>query len=500
MKKFFGKIGRGMKKHKKLTIFLIIIIVLLITAAILIPKFFGKKENGMQTAKETTVSLSKMDLTSSVSATGTIESAKSKTVSADVTNVKVKSVKVSEGDTVKKGQTLVTFDESDLQDALTEAEDNLSDAKTQAASELSSAQRKLSEAKSTYSTQNKKSKSTVASAKRSYEQAKQEYKNAKSAEEKQKAKETLDKAKTTYEQAVSERENTNKQNQSNIDSAKEAVTNAKTNNKKTLREAQKSVTEASETLAACAVTAPMSGTVTAVGVEAGDSYSGGEMFEISDCTDLQVSTTVSEYDITKVKKGQKVVILTDATDEEEIEGKITYVALTTGSSSLSSASSVTGGNGTGASSMTSSESSSDGYEVRIQILKENKNLRVGMTAKCSIILEEASDVYAVPYDAIHQNTSGDSVIYVKDSSTNTKKEITVTKGMESDYYVEVTGDGLSEGLMVILPSDTTSSKSSSDSDKSSSGLSDMMGGMSGGGRGGASGGNGGGPSGGGPGM
>ena len=140
----------------------------------------------------------------------------------------------------------------------------------------------------------------------------------------------------------------------------------------------------------------MSGTVTAVGVEAGDSYSGGEMFEISDCTDLQVSTTVSEYDITKVKKGQKVVILTDATDEEEIEGKITYVALTTGSSSLSSASSATGGNGTGASSMTSSESSSDGYEVRIQILKENKNLRVGMTAKCSIILEEASDVYAVP--------------------------------------------------------------------------------------------------------
>ena len=93
------------------------------------------------------------------------------------------------------------------------------------------------------------------------------------------------------------------------------------------------------------------------------------------------------------------------------------------------------------------------------------------------------------------------MIYVKDSSTNTKKEITVTKGMESDYYVEVTGDGLSEGLMVILPSDTTSSKSSSDSDKSSSGLSDMMGGMSGGGgRGGAPGGNGGGPSGGGPGM
>lgn len=500
MKKFFGKIGRGIKRHKKLSIFLFVIIVLLIAAAIVFPRlFFGKKDMA-QAAKETTVSLSKMDLTSSVSATGTIESANTTTVSADVTNVKVKNVNVAEGDTVKKGQTLVTFDESDLQDALAEAKENLSDAKTQASSELSSAKRKLSEAKSTYSSQNKKTKSAVASAKKEYEQAKKVYKNAKSVEEKQKAKEALEKAKTSYEQAVSERENTNKQNQSNIDSAKEAVTNAKTNNKKTIREAQKSVTEAQETLDGCAVTAPMSGTVTAVGVEKGDSYSGGEMFEISDCTDLQVTTTVSEYDINKVKKGQKVVILTDATDEEEIEGKITYVALTTGSSSLSSASSVTGGNGTGASSMTSSESSSDGYEVRIQISKENKNLRVGMTAKCSIILEEASDVYAVPYDAIHKNTNGDSVIYVKDSSTNTKKEITVTKGMESDYYVEVTGDGLSEGLMVILPSDSTSSKSTSDSEQSSDGFSDMMGGMSGGGgRGGAPGGNGG-PSGGKPGM
>ena len=102
-----------------------------------------------------------------------------------------------------------------------------------------------------------------------------------------------------------------------------------------------------------------------------------------------------------------------------------------------------------------------------------------MTAKCSIILEEVSDVYAVPYDAIHKNTSGDSVIYVKDSSTDTKKELVVTKGMESDYYVEVSGDGLSEGLGVILPSDSTNSKSSSGSDRTSGGLSGMMGGMSG---------------------
>ena len=116
-----------------------------------------------------------------------------------------------------------------------------------------------------------------------------------------------------------------------------------------------------------------------------------------------------------------------------------------------------------------------------------------MTAKCSIILKEAKDVYAVPYDAIHTNNSGDSVIYVQDGTS--KKEVTVTKGMESDYYVAVSGDGLSEGLKVIIPSDSTSSSRSKDS-SDSSGLSGMIGGGGGNMGGGAP--SGGGPGGGGP--
>lgn len=40
------------------------------------------------------------------------------------------------------------------------------------------------------------------------------------------------------------------------------------------------------------------------------------MIEISDCTNLRVSTSVDEYDISDVAKGQKVVILMDATGDE----------------------------------------------------------------------------------------------------------------------------------------------------------------------------------------
>ena len=498
MKKWF-------KKHKKGTIILSVVVLAAIAAAVILPKTLlkGKGSTQKMQAKQNTIQLSKMDLTSSISATGTLESANSKTVSASVSNVKIKKVLVSEGDTVKKGQSLVTFDESELQTTLSDAKESLSDTITQNASQLKSAKRKLSDAKETYTTQKKKLQKEVASAKKTYEAAKKAVSQAKNEQEKTKANQTLQQAKSAYEQAVSQQTSSNKQNKESIENAKESVTTTENSNKKSLKEAQKSVDDATEALENCAITAPISGTITAVGVEAGDTYSGGDMFEISDCSKFQVSTTVSEYDIANVKKGQKVVILTDATDDTEIQGEITYVALTTGSS-LSSSSSSSSGNGATAQSSagggsSSSSSSSSDYEVTIKVKDSNDKLRVGMTAKCSIILKEAKDVYAVPYDAIHTNNSGDSVIYVQDGTS--KKEVTVTKGMESDYYVAVSGDGLSEGLNVIIPSDSTSSSSSKDS-SDSSGLSGMLGGGGGQGGGNMGGGapSGGGPGGGGPGM
>lgn len=498
MKKWF-------KKHKKGTIILSVVVVAAIAAAVILPKTLlkGKESTQKMQAKQNTIQLSKMDLTSSISATGTLESANSKTVSASVSNVKIKKVLASEGDTVKKGQSLVTFDESELQTTLSDAKESLSDTITQNASQLKSAKRKLSDAKETYTTQKKKLQKEVASAKKTYEAAKKAVSQAKNEQEKTKANQTLQQAKSAYEQAVSQQTSSNKQNKESIENAKESVTTTENSNKKSLKEAQKSVDDATEALENCAITAPISGTITAVGVEAGDTYSGGDMFEISDCSKFQVSTTVSEYDIANVKKGQKVVILTDATDDTEIQGEITYVALTTGSS-LSSSSSSSSGNGATAQSSagggsSSSSSSSSGYEVTIKVKDSNDKLRVGMTAKCSIILKEAQDVYGVPYDAIHTNNSGDSVIYVQDGTS--KKEVTVTKGMESDYYVAVSGDGLSEGLNVIIPSDSTSASSSKDS-SDSSGLSGMLGGGGGQGGGNMGGGapSGGGPGGGGPGM
>lgn len=129
-----------------------------------------------------------------------------------------------------------------------------------------------------------------------------------------------------------------------------------------------------------------------------------------------VSTSVDEYDISDVSVGQRVVILTEATGEDEIEGEITFVAPTTGSSSLSSGTQSGDSGGAGSFSTSGTSTSGSGYEVKIAVKTNDERLKMGLTAKCSIILEEADNVYAVPYDAVHENSDGTTVVYVSEGN------------------------------------------------------------------------------------
>ncbi len=502
------------KKKKGLIIGGVLLVAFIVSGCIFLPGLLGKKVSHAENERQiNTVTLEKMDLTESVSATGTIEAASSDMVSADVQNVTVKDVLVSVGDTVTKGQKLVSFDKSELKEALAEAKEDYSDTVFQTSSELSQAYQQLSEARSTYYSEKKKLEKKVKEAKAALKKAKKAAKSGKSSKNAttpdtlsdtsstintnmSSGTMSVSEAEAALEQAKENLESTNKQNQKSITQAQQQVTQAQTNNKKQLRQGKRSVQDAKKTLESASMTATMDGTVTALGVSDGDSYNGGDAVQISDLSSLQVTTTISEYDINKVEKGQRVVILTDATGDEEIEGEITYVALTMGDTTLSDSQSQSGSDISSGMSGSSSSSSGSGYEVIITLKNANEKLRSGMTAKCSIITKEVSDVLAVPYDAIHTNSDNKDVIYVKDSSGN-RSEVEITKGMESDYYVEVSGEGLSEGMSVIIPSDEVSTDSSKSDDSSDSGFGFMMGGgdMPGGGFHG-DGGNGGPPSGG----
>ena len=155
-----------LKKHKVWIVSGVLVILAAIVITIVVMNLReNQTSQGQETKRQSTISLEKMDLTKSVSATGTIQSKESKTVSAEVNGVRITEVKKVVGDTVEKGDVLVSFDESDLQEALTEAKENLSDTTNEADRNISSAKKQLSDAKETYNEEKEKAAEEIKKAK-----------------------------------------------------------------------------------------------------------------------------------------------------------------------------------------------------------------------------------------------------------------------------------------------------------------------------------------------
>ena len=157
------------------------------------------------------------------------------------------------------------------------------------------------------------------------------------------------------------------------------------------------------------ITAPISGTVTKVNVEENNSFAGGDLVTIQDCSTLYVSTEIDEYDIPNIKLGQKVKLKTDATREDELDGVIDEIAATA----------TTQGQGQ---IQASGSSSNATYAVKVKILTRDDRLKLGMTARLSIITNEVQDVLTVPYDAVVDLGDGQYVVYTLDEASLAKLE------------------------------------------------------------------------------
>lgn len=546
-----GKVWNFIKRHRKLEISLVLIVAVGVVI-VQVVSAMGSKTTMPVDLPQQTAAVERRDLMNTLSATGTIESQEQKEISSTLQNYEVKTVNVAVGDQVQEGDVLLEFDSTDLEDSLQQARDELSVAQAQNSLSLKSAQRDLESTKTNveYQTQSDDQKvenaeqnldaaqSKAADAAARYQaavddknakktaldeataaQAAQEeiealtkaYEEASAAEQSAKdASESADNAVTTaqnnYDSAVTDRAKSYESNVSSVEKQEDSVTNQKLNNATNLTKQEDSVQTYEENLEKCTVTAPWAGTVTEVNVEAGDTYTSGTLVKIEDCTGFVVTANIDEYDISKISQGMKVYIKTDATGDEELEGEVNFVSPVPVSSSSSGAS---GG-------MTTSTDAS--YEIKVSILTPAEELRIGMTAKLSIVLESVENVLAVPYDAVQQNANGDSVIYVLDggkgqdegipdgvepegaqagetqtgetagkqkvsaadqSVQQNQREIVVTTGLETDYYIEVQSDELTEGMQVITPTYSTTTGTNS-----SFSMPDMGGGMMGGGGGG----------------
>ena len=197
-----------------------------------------------------------------------------------------------------------------------------------------------------------------------------------------------------------------------------------------------------EQLGKCTVTAPVSGTITAVYATEGASPS-GVMFQIENTDALQVDVKIKEYDVNTVKPNMAAIIKADATGDDEYEGYLEKVSPTAVRTPEG-----TDGNNT-------ANSKDVEFDATVVVSSKETGLRIGMTARADIVTEQKENVFAVPYDAISTAADGSSVVYTvkeQEDGTTIAEAVPVTMGLETDYEVEISGDLLTEGMQIISDS------------------------------------------------
>ena len=184
----------------------------------------------------------------------------------------------------------------------------------------------------------------------------------------------------------------------------------------------------------CTITAPADGIVTAIDLKEGAVYSGSESLIIQNNENYKISGAVDQYDIGKIKNGMSVLATVGTSTDTAMTGKLTFISPTP--KTTTSSAGVT-------------ETSSD-YNIEASIENPQSTLRIGMTVKLVITLEEKKGALVVPDSCVQTADDGSYYIEVADDESdlqNTRK-VTVTYGMKTDYYVEITGKNVKEGMIV----------------------------------------------------
>ena len=416
--------------------------------------------------------ITKRTIANSISGNGIIESANNQEVTGGSYGMTVSEVLVAEGDVVAQGDVICIFDTTDIDDQIADLNSRISemeadrdvqnadydqqmiDADADRAEDLANAQANLAEAQADLA----EAEADLAAKKAEYEA----YINDDNPEHtsttleaiqmqavietKENNVETIRMRVENYESQV---ENYSEGDNSYIEDAKENYNNQIDNSIDSLEDQLERYQDQKDD---AVIVAGMDGTVTSVNVVEGSGFSGGVIATIEGVDHFIVEAQIEEYDIPDIAVGMKVLIKTDATRDEELEGVVTYVAPRATNSG-------SGGGFSGlinmdASSMTGSSGSAT-YLVRIELNEQNSRLRLGMNAKTSIITEEREDVWAVPYSAVY--TKEDGTTYLKQVTGKDEegnlimKELEVQIGLQGTYYVEVISDLIDENTEIFIP-------------------------------------------------
>jgi HlyD family secretion protein len=184
------------------------------------------------------------------------------------------------------------------------------------------------------------------------------------------------------------------------------------------------------TLAQAYLTAPFDGVIVDSDVEPGDKVTTGwYAFKVEDWNHMYIDVDVSEIDINRVTLGQEVALIFDAIYGQEYQGEVIQI----------------GASGT-------EENGIVDFEVTIELLNPDENIKSGMTASAYIQVDKVEDALLIPNRAIRVKDD-ERVVYILNNADAEPRAEPVTLGVTDGVVSQVLSGNLEAGDQVVLNPD-----------------------------------------------
>ncbi len=194
------------------------------------------------------------------------------------------------------------------------------------------------------------------------------------------------------------------------------------NLKENIRVAQTNYDLAKKNLDNATLKAAFDGIVATVTMTVGNP-GGTNSIVVLDPKSLYLDISLSEIDVTTLKKDMTANITFDALNGKNYIGKLSEISVTPDISSNV----VT-------------------YKAKVAIVASDAQLRPGFSGKSVIVLESKDNVLSVPTAAIHGLNGNTTVTVLKNGATS---QVAVQTGLSADTETEITS-GLAEGDVVVV--------------------------------------------------
>ncbi|MBE6852878.1 MAG: HlyD family efflux transporter periplasmic adaptor subunit [Ruminococcus sp.] len=152
------------------------------------------------------------------------------------------------------------------------------------------------------------------------------------------------------------------------------------------------------------------------------------LFRIGNTGNYKVEVFVNSKDILDITEGMEASFRTVLTGTDEINAKVTKISDVF-------------------------NKDKDGYGVELEVTDQEHMdmLRHNVGASSKIYLVNKGSLPAVQYDAVFEDEDGKCYVYkaVKNNEKYIAKKISVEKGYEADFYVEITSSELEPGDLIV---------------------------------------------------